>query len=204
MKNGKTAMSNEMETIGNLKERIMDATVFEVNEKGLTFTMDDVARRLKISKKTIYTVFRDKETLCMETVDYCFAEIKKAEQEIAGSTELSIQEKIKKIIVALPERYREIDFHKLQGGREKYPRVYKRMVEKLHGGWETTIALLKEGISCGELKPFPIPVFRCMVESTIEAFLESDTLSNVGCSYEEALEDMVAILWEGIRNDQKR
>ena len=35
--------------------------VFKVQVKGLKFTMDDVARRAGISKKTIYVAFRDKE-----------------------------------------------------------------------------------------------------------------------------------------------
>lgn len=192
--------SVEKET--TLKEQIMDATLFEVNDKGLSFTMDDVAKRLKISKKTIYSLFKDKESLCMETVDYCFDEIKKAEQEIAERTDLSIKERIRRIIIVLPDRYQEIDFRKLRGGREKYPRAYARIVEKLHGGWDTTIALLEEGIRDGVLRSFSIPVFRCMVEQTIESFLETDTLTDVGLVYEEALNEMISILWEGIKKNE--
>ena len=40
-----------------LKERIMEATIDEFNEKGVKFTMDDLAKRLTMSKKTIYKVF---------------------------------------------------------------------------------------------------------------------------------------------------
>ena len=39
------------------KELILEGTVKAFNEKGLKFTMDDVAKLLGISKKTIYTVF---------------------------------------------------------------------------------------------------------------------------------------------------
>ena len=46
-----------------LKENIMQGTLQAFNQKGLKFTMDDIAKILGISKKTIYQVFRDKE-LC--------------------------------------------------------------------------------------------------------------------------------------------
>ena len=55
-----------------LKENIMQGTLQAFNQKGLKFTMDDIAKILGISKKTIYQVFRDKEALFLETVDYLF------------------------------------------------------------------------------------------------------------------------------------
>ena len=40
------------------KERILIATIKLFNEKGLKFTMDDIAAELKISKKTIYQILK--------------------------------------------------------------------------------------------------------------------------------------------------
>lgn len=55
-----------------LRETILEGTIQAFNKKGLKFTMDDIAALLGISKKTIYTVFQDKNTLVSEMVDYCF------------------------------------------------------------------------------------------------------------------------------------
>ena len=41
-----------------LRESILQGTIRVFNQKGLKFTMDDIANALGISKKTIYTVFR--------------------------------------------------------------------------------------------------------------------------------------------------
>ena len=54
------------------KEVILEGTIKAFNEKGLKFTMDDVAKILGMSKKTIYTVFRDKESMFLAMVDYMF------------------------------------------------------------------------------------------------------------------------------------
>lgn len=51
------------------KEVILEGTIKAFNEKGLKFTMDDVAKILGMSKKTIYTVFRDKESMFLAMVD---------------------------------------------------------------------------------------------------------------------------------------
>ena len=66
----------------NNKEKVMEATISEFNEKGIKFTMDDLAKRLGMSKKTIYALFNDKETLFIETVHYCFDMIKLSEMQI--------------------------------------------------------------------------------------------------------------------------
>ena len=50
------------------KEKILEATIKVFNRKGLKFTMDDIASELSMSKKTIYTVFRDKESLFYQMV----------------------------------------------------------------------------------------------------------------------------------------
>ena len=61
-----------------LRETILEGTIQAFNKKGLKFTMDDIAALLGISKKTIYTVFRDKESLFLAMVDYLFDSIKES------------------------------------------------------------------------------------------------------------------------------
>ena len=65
------------ETQQQLRLRIYEATIEEFREKGFKFTMDDMARRLGVSKKTIYQVVRDKETLFFDTATYIYEQIKR-------------------------------------------------------------------------------------------------------------------------------
>ena len=44
-----------------MREKIIDATIEEFKQNGLKFTMNDLAKHLGISKKTIYTVFESKQ-----------------------------------------------------------------------------------------------------------------------------------------------
>lgn len=185
-----------------LKEKIIEATIDEFNEKSLKFTMDDIARRLEISKKTIYTIFPDKETLFFETVEYCFAAIKVSEQEIVDDHSLDLVEKIKRILIVLPNRYKHIDWRQVHVIKDKYPRIYKKIEQHIETGWETTIALLEEGIRLGLIKQISIPVLKLMVEGSIQNFLGSTDLIECGIAYEEALDRMMDILMEGIKANE--
>lgn len=177
---------------------IMEATIDEFNEKSLKFTMDDVAKRLQISKKTIYTVFPDKETLFLETVDYCFEAIKESERKILEEPDMEIVDRIKAILIVMPDRYKNIDWRQVYVMKEKFPTIYGKIEKRIETEWDSTIELLEEGIKTGELKPISIPVFKIMVESSIEGFIRSRVLIDNDISYEKALNEMIDILMEGI------
>ena len=114
-----------------LKENIMQGTLQAFNQKGLKFTMDDIAKILGISKKTIYQVFRDKEALFLETVDYLFDRIKDSEQKIVENQEMDTLQKIHTILGVMPECYQDVDFRQLYQLKEKYPEIYHQAVRFL-------------------------------------------------------------------------
>lgn len=182
-----------------LKERIIEGTLDEFNEKGVKFTMDDLAKRLGMSKKTIYKVFKDKEILFIETVDYCFDMIKAGEASILADPNLNVVEKIKSILVVLPERYSQIDWRKIYAGKEKFPAAYKEIKKRLETDWNGTIALIEQGIAENKIRPICIPVLKVMVQATIEQFLVNPVLIEHQISYEKALEEMVNIIIAGIK-----
>ena len=108
-----------MDTTDALQKNILDATLRVFDRKGLKFTMDDLAKELSISKKTIYTVYDDKEALFLAMVDYIFDSIKESEQMILTDPTLGTIEKLQRILGVLPEGYQNIDLRKLYSLRDK-------------------------------------------------------------------------------------
>ena len=181
------------------RQMILEGTIQAFNRKGLKFTMDDVAKELSMSKKTIYTIFRDKESLFFAMVDYLFDSIKESEQSVLNDESLDTLEKIRKVLGVIPEGYREIDFRQLYLLREKYPAIYQRVEERLETGWENTIALLEQGMREGVVRKVDIPIVKMMMEAAIEQFFQRDILLQNGISYMDALDEVVDILVDGIR-----
>lgn len=181
------------------KEEILKATLQVFNDKGLKFTMDDIAERMKISKKTLYKVFDDKETLFLAMVDYMFDTIKESERAVIENEDLSTVDKIHKVLGVLPEGYKDVDLRQLYLLKEKYPKIYKQVELRLETGWETTIELIEQGIAEGCIQPVRIPILKMMLEASVEQFFQRDILVQNKVSYQDALDEVVNILMEGIK-----
>ena len=169
-----------------LEEKILLAAIEEFGRKGLKFTMDDIAKNLSISKKTLYHVYDNKEDMLLALADYCFADIKKSERAIVENPDLDVVDKIEQILVVLPERYQNIGLSNLYQLSEKYP-------------WDATNALIEQGVAEGKIRPIALPVLQAMVESTIQKFFADSILVEHGISYEDALHEMIQIIIHGIR-----
>ncbi len=195
--------------VTEIQEKILNAAIEEFTERGLKFTMNDVAKNLGMSKKTIY---KSKEEMLLALADYCFQDIKKSEQAILQDESMDVLTKIEKIMVVLPEKYQNIGLSNLYQLKEKYPHVYQRTAKYLETDWDATISLLEQGMQEKKIRKISIPVLKTMLESTIQQFFASDVLIRNGISYEDALQEMIRILICGIlscakdvrRNEEER
>ncbi len=186
-------------TLEDTRQLIMDAVIDQFNQKGMKFTMDDISRELHISKKTIYKEFNDKDELFFATVDYGFSAIKKKEAEIVADDSLDLVDKISKLIVCLPDNYKNIDFRRVYQLKEKYPKVYLKVAERIESDWGETEKLLKKAMDQGLIKRVPIQLIKLMVEGSIEKFLSSEELARTEYSYEESLNRMIDVIINGLK-----
>ncbi len=183
----------------NVRQVIMESVINQFNQKGMKFTMDDISKELHISKKTIYKEFNDKDELFFATVDYGFSAIKKKEAEIIADDSLNLVEKIARVIVCLPDNYKNIDFRMVYQLRDKYPSVYRRVAKRIESDWEETEKLIKQAIKQGLIRDITIPVLKLTIEGAIEKFLTSEELCKTDLSYEDTLNDMIDIIMNGIK-----
>ena len=73
------------------------------------------------------------------------------------------------------------------------------MERRLETGWETTIELLERGMAEGCIRPVRIPILKMMLEASVEQFFQRDILIQNQISYQDALDEVVDILMDGIR-----
>ncbi len=182
-----------------IREKILNGIIAVFNKKGLKFTMDDVADELKISKKTIYKEFSSKEEMFETMADYVFDNIKKKEEEIFNSDEYTTEDKIRLLLAAMPESYKNINFQELHPLKEKYPQVYKKVQKRLETGWEPTMKLLEQGKAQGIIKQdADLKIVKIMMEASLERFFEKDVMKGSHKKYNDFLNEVVDILLTGI------
>lgn len=180
------------------KKKCILQTIALCNSQGLDFTMSQLATQLGMSKKTLYLLFESKEALLLETVDFMFDAVKASEAQLLARQDLPLPEKVRRLVVILPDSYKTLDWNRLQGVEEKYPAVYCRIRQRLESGWEPTLELLRQGIAEGVLRPFSPGLLRIIVEGAMEHFLSSDALQRENLAYVQALDGMMDLLMDGI------
>ena len=181
-----------------LRARILDEAAKLFDEKGIKFTMDDLARSLGMSKKTIYTVFRNKRSIMTNTIDRFFDAALAEEQEILSDPNLTLTEQLKRIIGKVPERYVGHDLTQLYILKNKYPSVYRHWHKCRENYWGRAETLIKKGIEQGVIKPISLPILKSMFQHTVEQFFQSDILVKNKISYGDALNEIADILLDGI------
>ena len=188
------------------RQKCIDGAIQLCSSQGLDFTMSQLAAQLGMSKKTLYVLFDSKEALLLAVVDTMFDAVKADEAKILARQDLSLAEKVRQLVVVLPDSYKNLDWSRLQGVEEKYPAVYGRIRQRLESEWEPTLELLRQGMEQGELRPFQPGLLRAVVEGAMEHFLSSDALQREGIGYVQALDGMMDLLMEGIlaKGDDKQ
>ena len=181
-----------------MEKRIIEGALHIVEKQGVKFTMDELASELGMSKKTIYTVFRDKNELLIAMVDYVFDYIKESEALVMEAKHLSLLQKIRKILGVMPENYTDFDFTQFYVLRDKHPEVYERVRQRLESGWEMTNRLLEQGVEEGLIRSVDFRVFQLVFESAVERFIMGDELEREEIDYMQALEELVTIMVDGI------
>ena len=183
-----------------LRLRILLSTIQVFNTHGMRFTMDDIASYMKISKKTIYTVYKSKDDMMLDMVDYLFDNIAVSKKKILDNPDMPLKEKIKAYLIGMPDSFQSIKFTELFLLRDKYPHIYAKVRDRLDSDWEPAFELLRKGQKDGIIKKDAnLPLFKVMMENSISAFFESDILKKLGLSYREGLETVADILLDGIK-----
>lgn len=180
-----------------LQKEIRTAALELFRVDGLQFTMQQVADKIHISKKTIYAAYPSKEALLIDMVDDSFASIHMRKRALLEG-EGDIPQKLRRVIIALPEEYATLDLRQMQVLDEKYPAVAARVRWHLETGWEPTLDLLRQGIRQGAIRDVSLPVLQTMITSSIDAFLHSGTAKQSGLNYTGMLDEMISILLEGL------
>jgi len=112
-----------------VKQRIIEEASELFGRSGVkSITMDDLARHLGISKRTIYENFRDKEELLIACIDAFHDE--RSEKVFLDA------DNVAEAILAMLQKSAEITaqwkFNMMNDIRKYYPQVYKNHLSRLH------------------------------------------------------------------------
>ena len=179
------------------KDKEIANVVLELfGEKGPKFKMDDVAKAMKISKKTIYADYGNKENLIILVVKAIFEGIEKKLERIIASDKYTTLEKLILITCAFPD-VKDIDYNKAILMKEDFPKPYEMFIHYIEDNWNMSRKLYYQCIDEGYLKPVEHDIYRIIVLGVTKQVLSMD-----GINKEEMLDKCVRQIVEGFETNR--
>ena len=171
---------------------IVDVVLDLFSAHGSTFNMDDVAKALKISKKTIYKEYGSKENLIFLVIKSVFEGIEHHLQSILANTEWNSVEKLIRITCAFPDE-RDIDYHRAFILKKESPKAYALFIHYIEDNWQVSKKLFEQAIEEGLIKNIDHSLFRIIMLGITKQVLDVEEDNK-----EELLEKCVRQVFEGL------
>lgn len=183
-----------------MKERIIQETIRQIQQKGFTFTISDLAKQLAVSKRTVYEHFSSKDALIEEVIHGFIYQFREKEKQIAENTELDLEEKIKQLLIYMPKDFELMDVRLLSDLKRYHYNQWVKLDQFFKEEWLVLIQLMEKGIEDGILKEINLPLFIELYVGAINQVYDPKFLNKHQLSMGEMFQSMVEILLYGISN----
>ena len=183
-----------------LRERIITAATEAFTSKGIkSITMDDIAAALGISKRTLYEVFVDKESLLKDCILTVQAERDRYLQEVYEQSHNVLE-----VILAVFQKSIEV-FHQTNKrffeDIKKYPKVYAELMKRRNRDSEETIAFFKLGIQQGYFRDdVNFTIVNLLVREQLDLLMNTDLCKEH--SFLEVYESIMFTYLRGISTEK--
>ena len=177
-------------------KQIVDVVLQLFSEKGPKFRMEDVAKELKISKRTIYEEYGNKENLISLIVEAIFESIEKQLEKIMATEEYTTLDKLIHLTCAFPD-VKDIDYHKAMMIKDDFPKQYDKFIHYIEDNWNLSRSLFNQCIQEGLIKPSDHGLFRIAVLGITKQVLSMDDVDQ-----ELLLEQCIQMLFDGLKIDK--
>jgi AcrR family transcriptional regulator len=137
----------------SLRERIIEKAMQDFSMHGIrAVKMDDLANELGISKRTLYEIFKDKETLLFEGIkvygdrkhEYLHSYAEDERHHVIDIIMEAYHMKVEEVRAVNPDFYLDL---------MKYPRLAQHMKEAQQKSREGFLAFMKRGVDDGYFRP---------------------------------------------------
>lgn len=192
--------SNVGNNRSDLRERIVEMANHFFRERGIKgLKMDELAAQLGISKRTLYEVFEDKETLLVA----CIKRNQKIDR-IFMQEVLATSHNVLEVILRGYKRSIELSYNtnfKFIEELHKYPKAYEAMTNRHRDDTQQSIHFFLQGVEQGVFRQdVNLPIFQELLRNWIEMMLTSDILRKY--PFQDVFESIILTSLRGISTEK--
>lgn len=176
----------------SVRTKIIKAATDEINENGESFTIDNVAKRAGISKKTIYNNFENKKEIIFCVISDKFDCISEKRKDIINDTDMDIVEKIKNLITVIPFEFLYMDISKYGFIYKKYPESMGYIRQRYEEEWSCIEEYVSIAMKQGRIKRTDINAIKVVIMGTIYFYMTNR-------NDEISINEVASIILNGIK-----
>ncbi|TCL38038.1 TetR family transcriptional regulator [Anaerospora hongkongensis] len=180
-----------------MRNRIILATVEEINLRGFKFTMSDLTKRLSISKSSLYEHFSSKDELIATILDMVLQDLREQEEKLYNS-DLPVVEKLKAALLISPKAFEPFHDRVYDDLRLTYPEEWKKVIQFRQERMNRLSDLLSQGMDAAIIRPVNIKIVQQMIISTMNDLNSYRFLSENNMTYPDAMSAMLDVIIQGI------
>lgn len=183
-----------------LRERIIDTAVVAFSAHGIkSITMDDIATSLGISKRTLYEVFADKESLLEECILKEQNETEKFIRSVLGNSK-NVLEVLLKFYQRSIEKFHSTNKRFFEDIK-KYPKAYELMRNHRNQDSEESIRFFMDGVRQGIFRDdVNFALVNMLVREQLNLLLNTDICKQY--SFLEVYESIMFTYLRGISTER--
>lgn len=163
-------------------------------------TMDDLARELGMSKKTLYVHFPSKDALIEAILNGFVAEVRGSAETLFNDRTLSFTAKLHRFSEAMTQRFTRIGPHVFRDLQRSAPHIYRRIEELRHNNIPHIFGqLVRQGQADGMVRPDIDPDFAIEFwRPAIQSLMHPDTLDRLGLNPDRMFAQAVDLFFHGL------
>ena len=180
-----------------MKDRLVQATLEEMKSRSLKFTMDDLARKLHVSKSSIYKMVESKEDLVRLVMHWAMERFdRKAETLLHG--EGPVNRRLMAFCGLFFDTFWYLPDAVNEDLESRYEDIWKEWESYRESKFDDMVALLKEGVDKGEYRKVNLPVVRQCVFYAARGLTDPDFLRKMNMTGRDVLELLEDIMLKGL------
>ncbi len=188
----------------NIRAKIMAEALREINRYGADFHMDDLARNLRISKRTLYEHFSSKQEIVEQTIVDFTDKIHDYHQRIVDDQTMTSEAKLIAYFDVPDENWQVLSVRKTSELLAKMPDVWERLQSRYEKDWDFLKLILDEAQNRGEFRPFDKYLFLRLLHSAADDIIDYFDDVNHDSSFSDYMKRCINVLLYGIKNQESK
>ncbi len=186
----------------DIRERIIREALREINCRGSDFHMDDLARNLRISKRTLYEHFVSKQAIIEESLLSMMSEIQEEHRRLLADPDMTTEEKIISFFKVKSNNITVLSVRKTTDLMKKMPDVCKKLEVARKADWDILGQLLDVAQQEDDFKPFDKFLLLHMLYSAADDVINYFDKVKHDYSFPEYMERCICVILYGIKTDR--